>query len=338
MALFVMNFGCLLATNVKFTGAAYALIFMAPVLLFIILKYKSLSLNENLMVIFCIVVTAFVSFPTYLTNFIRNGNPIYPLNRIDIPKGQIPDSFLGQDRWSKFVEATFLGVSNGATDIEKPNLFVPRLWHYEQIARRPDVEIGGFGSLFGWTILAALIAMIYTLWCQKGEALKGQGPWVVLIAMSCIILSSVINPEFWWARYVPQLWLFPIMVVVFAFMSGQKWMGVGVLSIAGAGSLLTSVFWLQQKEASAEMVNREMNRIETSRVAVVYDGQSFNHGLFTFSYLMNAKGIPVRFTNDRMLCSEKVGIVGICRGAGGSDILLRTVATAPPLKCGPGDR
>jgi hypothetical protein len=240
----------------------------------------------------------------------------------------MPDSFLGLDRWSKFVEATFLGVSNGAKDIEKPNLFIPRLWHYEQLAGRPDVEIGGFGSLFGWTILAALIAIIYTLWRKNGEALEDEGPRVILIAMSCIILSSVINPEFWWARYAPQLWLFPIMVVVFVFVSGQKWMGIGVLSIAGVGSALTSVFWLQQKEASAEMVNREMNRIETSRVAVVYDGDL--NGLFTFWYLMNVKGISVKFTNDRALCNEKVGIIGICRGAVESDILLRTVATELP--------
>lgn len=33
-----------------------------------------------------------------------------------------------------------------------------------------------------------------------------------------VIASTIINPECWWARYVPQLWLFPAFIMIFGFL------------------------------------------------------------------------------------------------------------------------
>src|SRR5439155_21894790 len=66
-----------------------------------------------------------------------------------------------------------------------------------------------------------------------------------------IILSVIINPEFWWARYVPQLWFIPILEAIVLLIVGLKRVGIILLGSALLGTALAFVFWAQHALKSA---------------------------------------------------------------------------------------
>jgi hypothetical protein len=55
-----------------------------------------------------------------------------------------------------------------------------------------------------------------------------------------VVFSVVINPEFWWARYVPQLWAVPVLMLLSSGFSGKK-PGLALVPVA---FYLVSIFMI----------------------------------------------------------------------------------------------
>jgi hypothetical protein len=96
-----------------------------------------------------------------------------------------------------------------------------------------DVRIGGFGPLFGGIVLLMLAALI----------IGGRGPtWEGGVLIFLLFICTVINPEMWWARYVPGLWLVPVLIALCNKPNGRRtvWLQA-LLGIALAANVLLTL-------------------------------------------------------------------------------------------------
>jgi uncharacterized membrane protein YphA (DoxX/SURF4 family) len=161
-----------------------------------------------------------VGWNPYMTNLLKTGNPIYPVAgyspigktpppndwpAFPIVQGQQPESLKDQIGPAKM----FLSFYSRTIDpINSGSVFEP-FWKgsfsdYQRFVS-PDLRLGAFGPLFPVCIFISIFGLVL-----KRKSLVSSS---VLVVGVTLVLSTAINPESWWARYVPQLWLFPIIII-----------------------------------------------------------------------------------------------------------------------------
>jgi len=214
VTLLAMALCAVFAVNLKFTALAYVGMICGGMVAIVFLcgrRARAIQLARWAAGAGLAGVLVF-GFNPYLTNFMRAGHPFYPLfgrGAIDVMAGQMPAEFLSRSRAEKLVAALFAESSNDLARLPrlKPPLTV--LGRELRAFEAADVRIGGFGPAFG-------TAMIVSLLVAASLLITGRNRAVLLLSCVTIVSSVVMNPEFWWARYVPQLWLLPIVICSFA--------------------------------------------------------------------------------------------------------------------------
>ena len=117
-----------------------------------------------------------------------------------------------------------------------------------------------------------------------------------------IILSVIINPDSWWARLAPQLWLLPLVICAYLF-SVQKTIasGFGVIILSILLINIAGISWSYTTQYSA--VNRKLKEqlISLEHVPIiVYPGlfKSVRNRLrqfhIPFSEVDNRRKLPCR--------------------------------------------
>jgi hypothetical protein len=220
--------------NLKFTGTVYA---VGAVLAFVaigLLRRGPNTLRSGAAFAVALAVAiAFVGYGPYVTNTRMHGHPFFPImgpGKVDIMTVNTPPSLLGRDRLTALALAT-LSASDGWEVRPKLPFQVTR-GELRQLGV-VDLRIGGFGPLFGGAILLALATGLLLWW--KAPSSRRDPAWLVVAAL---VASVLVNPEAWWARYVPQLWLVPIAVAVIALRAGRRWLGGAAVAVALAGAAL----------------------------------------------------------------------------------------------------
>lgn len=158
-----------------------------------------------------VLAVCFFGFNPYMTNVIRHGNVGWPIagenHAVDIISRQIHPKFAFHDRFYKFVVGYNAFCSNSQT--EYPRLKFPGQTSINELkVYGEDTRIGGFGALFD-VVLLVTVALVSILILKK-KLTRGQV--VMLVGLVC---SVFVNPECWWARYVPQLWLICMLVFIY---------------------------------------------------------------------------------------------------------------------------
>ena len=96
-----------------------------------------------------------------------------------------------------------------------------------------------------------------------------------------VILTIIVNPEAWWARYAPQTWLIPILVILSGLVLASGNIFIKVLSLLLFGfvflnSILVGIQYFQAQAAGSRELDRTLtglsSRTEPSRV-------DFGHGI-----------------------------------------------------------
>jgi hypothetical protein len=305
-SLAMVMFGCLIAVNLKFTGAIYSFVILF-IMISMALARARLGRAEILTLFAGVALTISVSTTTYVRNALTYGHPFYPLNQIDVMVGQAPARFLEQNRWTKFVRATFL--------LPRGDFVHQHIMHYYAVVNRPDIRASGFGSLFGYSLaLCGLLAPLL-IWSVVRQWHGADSRLVCLAGVSgAILLSVIINPEFWFARYVPQLWFIPILAAIAFVIVGLKRVGVILLGSALLGAALGFVFWVQQAINSAYPNPYRLLASEDLDKVVLVRGINDDRGVFTFAYEVERLGKQLAFTDHPESCKREVriGIVGVC--------------------------
>ena len=105
-----------------------------------------------------------------------------------------------------------------------------------------EPRYGGFGPWFGSILAVTLVGYLLV-----GRAMVRR-VWMIGAVLSLLVtLSALVNPEAWWARLSPQLWLVPIILLSAVALGAPRWTRRGaavlVFLLLGNSALVATLSW-----------------------------------------------------------------------------------------------
>ena len=237
-----------LLINVKFTGLVYAVFLGGGFTVLAWLKdwweegrrYAAAGTASILL------GSLVVGYQPYVTNVMFKGNPFYPAVGRDeaataATDGQFemwaPSEFLDMSRSEKLLRS-ILARSSGAKSM--PEWKIPFTVNKNElyIFFNTEPRFGGFGPFFGSILVVVLFVYIISRKATKPDRWKAGAGIAVLV-----VLSVLPNPEAWWARLAPQLWLVPLILISALALGASNWprkIAGGLLILLLANSTLVA--------------------------------------------------------------------------------------------------
>jgi hypothetical protein len=215
----------ILLINTKFTGIPFYIIIVLGFLLFLVMgRSLKLAVKFGLFASGAGVLAILVfGFDTYVRNYLIQGHPLFPLygsNPVDIMTGNTPASFLEMNRFQKFFTSIFSATSNSLVSHHvRPPFLIDDLKEIKDSIGH-DTRIAGFGFLFSGILIFAAVGLLF---CMR--SLSAHSRRATLAIVATILAMVFVHPEAWWARYVPQLWIIPVISVICLVAIGGKMKG-----------------------------------------------------------------------------------------------------------------
>lgn len=216
--------------NIKFTGLAYAGIMMLIYYIFILIKreYRINHLKEMtiLGVTTVLIGIVLIGSSTYVKNTFTNGNPLYPLfgeNKVDIMTTNQPQVFLEMNRIEKFIYANFSeSINLTAFQNQNPVLKIPFTYKHDELLQLsiPDLRIGGFGVLFGGILLLSIVILLIGLYFLYFKDRKLFARFFIIVGTLTLLI--LILEESWWARYMPQIYIIPVLAILILYIFRKR--------------------------------------------------------------------------------------------------------------------
>ncbi|MCP4154681.1 MAG: hypothetical protein GY757_43560, partial [bacterium] len=212
--------------NIKFTGLVYGGIILGLTAIIYYFRYKEIHFRLiGYAALIFLAAVVLVGYQPYVINIAHHGNPFYPVigkgaqevtGNTNIEIGQAPEDFIEKDRFTKLFYSLFSHSDyrrNRMPVLKRPfSLLDGEIYSFYS----EDVRFGGFGPFFG-SILVIMLAGIAAV-ARKGPRLLKPA----VIAYALILLPVLINPEAWWARLAPQLWLLPFPLIIALYYTPKK--------------------------------------------------------------------------------------------------------------------
>lgn len=247
--------------NIKFTGLVYGAVIVVMAWLAVFIIDKNLQGHFIRAISAALVIAVvIIGYQPYISNVIHKGNPFYPSIRKAAGKNasyqnvivrQAPEAFIKKERFSKLFYSLFSKSDHRMHRM--PQLKIPFSIHDVEMRtfNEMDARYGGFGPLFGSVLLLVAAAAVFVLLKAKRLVLL-----FIFIPVGMILISTLINPEAWWARLAPQLWLLPIAFIVgFHYSPGKKLAGY-IMGFALSILLLNSFVVLAKHTDHTLTLNR----------------------------------------------------------------------------------
>lgn len=274
--------------NIKLTAIAFTGIFIIFLLLLLFLKKQMRAFWRVFIAagIGTFIAVIVVGFNPYVINTVRYHNVFYPLmgkNSVDIMTKNSPVGFAEKNRFQKLFITLFSHTDNIDMQLRtrEPQLKIPFTLNKLDIKSLsyPDNRIGGFGPLFSGIFLLTLFLLLILFIYRRQMLLKNYlSGFIAMLAFSIIILQ-----EAWWARYVPQFWFIPLLVLILAESFDKGWISklknftyvtmlinisLSIYMVAQTNMLKTAEINYQFKQFRAlnEPVTIDFNEFEANRV------------------------------------------------------------------------
>lgn len=299
-----------IASNTKFTGLIYATMVLGIVLG---LNFRSVIHNRKSSGVLFIAAVFWlgVSAPTYLRNAVNHGSPFYPLNAIDVMQSQAPSAFLKQNRWSKFINADIKEDLTATGDSRRSGgTGIGRKFH--ALVLVPDKREGGFGPLFSFQIGLCVLVMAYLALNHGSSDVLSREAIILCVLLLWVVITTAINPEFWWARYVPQLWLVGPLLALLCLSRGNPRLATLVLIPSGITTVITSVgfgYHALQQYRMQEAVYADGRR---NHVVQVQAGPRGQRGWMVLNEYLSNEGIRMVVKPGTGACTIDYGLASIC--------------------------
>lgn len=208
----ILVMASVIIVNIKFSGFLYVGV------CFLVLGLRSLPRVKETITV-CLIFIAFliagvglIGANPYVKNIATGKHIFYPLfgeEKKDIITFAQPPSFHEMNRFEKLAVATFSQSENiNEASRKNPQLKVPGTINAEEINQLSfeDLRIAGFGPLYSLALILAIGFIIFRRGIDRN----------CLALLGMIALSTILNPEAWWARYAPHLYtvlLLPLMSI-----------------------------------------------------------------------------------------------------------------------------
>lgn len=307
-----------LMISLKFTGFIYSLMFaVATFLVFYDMKHKkSLALFACLAFFLGLCV---VGYNPYINNALEKGHPFYPLfgqNKIDIMSYIYPANFVHMNRFEKLFHAVF----SESAQVRAPRssaLKIPFTFSQTELLsfNKPDVEIGGLGPLFGAAVILSILLLFFVL--LKLDT-KNRNRFLVFLGVLIVTVFS--NPEGWWARYAPQLWLVPLIISAASYYSSENKRlplllnALLVILLSANVAMVTLPYYISQRDRNVAL-RKQLYELATIRFPI-----TVSFGPFQSSAVrMKERGIIFTEVNESKCKSPQLLLgsankVSICKG------------------------
>lgn len=298
-------FVMIILINIKFTGAIYVawlgFVFVCLILYLrmsrLIRRFFSVAIPAGLTAIFI------AGFNPYVTNTLHRGHPLYPIageNSIDVIRNMIPEPLEGHDRFTKFAMSTFSRTDNPKKEKTQTIKYkIPFTFSINELKtlQSEGVRLGGFGIFWSGIFSLTLILLALILF-----QMRGRERLYLLVLLVAILGSVFINPASWWARFVPQLWLFPVVICAFLLAVNKKLFNrfaqVLILLLI-ANSAATAVTYFYSVYSSTSGANKMLSRLrKNDKPVVVYfdiftpNAKKFEANNIQFVKVDEPKGLP----------------------------------------------
>lgn len=220
-----------LIINTKFTGFVYAGIYSATYFAFIVLNKSTREKWWRYAIagFAGLVVGVFViGLSVYPKNFTQHGNPFYPLigshDTADIITSNQPASFghtgtLKKLFISNFSETANISEASGDAPVLKP----PFTFNLSELPflSYADPRIAGYGVWFSGILT---ISVLYLIYVAIRTVVKDQWRhfWLIALPLAPTVFLLIGMSDAWWARYFPQMYLFPMIALIILIATKRK--------------------------------------------------------------------------------------------------------------------
>ena len=235
--------------NAKFTGLVFLCFVAAAAALWCWIARRERFRGFVLTAAATLLVgTGVWGYNPYVTNTLNRGQPFFPvMGSARYPgtrnpeeaneHGETPKNIVGRSRLVRFGYSIFGRPGNQPYQKGRDAAL---MWPFG--AHRADLyaynyqetRVAGFGPYFSGCFLLSLALGL-------GLVATGRCRWALGLICGAIAGSLLINAALWWPRYGPQLWLLPVVPLIFVFGSARPrapvaaaWLLAGLL-IANAG-------------------------------------------------------------------------------------------------------
>lgn len=272
LLLFAANI--ILILNIKFTGIVFAGLFIIALLSILLFSRKHAAVRKVFVTAAIATITGIclAGFNPYITNTKLYHNPLYPLigkGKVDIMTHNSPLGFPEKNRLEKLYISLFSHTDNiWLPDVKQPSLKIPFTFNKTDISNASlvDPRIAGFGPFFSGILLLSVITLLIILTRRKEYA----GYKTALYLLVVLGISILIIEEAWWARYVPQLWLIPFVVLLLA---GDTSKGLikpltTLTRLAIAGNLLFCLISIPWNMIKTAEIDYQLSALQTASAPI----------------------------------------------------------------------
>lgn len=279
-----------LLINIKFTGLAYAGITALVYFIYLIIHNKSFKCVKKMVI--CGFISLFlgivvIGYSSYVKNTLYFGHPFYPLfgeNSVDIMTTNQPQSFSHMNRIDKFLTANF-SKSDNITAMQERNPELKILFSFSKSEIEnlsiPDLRIGGFGVLFGGILLVSTVVILVGLYFSYKDD-KRTFKLLTLILVPIIILTLALE-ESWWARYLPQVYIIPIVALLLLYKYRFKKVNTVVMVVLSILMLYNSWIFVSKlmivKSEEFRTIRNDLKTLSSSKDLYVYTSD-FNGAVY----------------------------------------------------------
>jgi len=208
----------------KLGGLIYCLFILIAYAGYKLIYHEKLN-NLGKMASMILIGVIICSVNPYFTNLYRGKHILYPVagaEKIDVMKHNMPPQFFDKPMPYKLFMSTFSPVDNlmaqYATVDDKVILKIPFTMRSSELQnlKIPDTRQCGFGIFWSGILLSSILLAFFIRF--KNSQMKKT----CFLVLGTILLSVLLNPENWWARYVPQFYAIPTFICLFCLISPFK--------------------------------------------------------------------------------------------------------------------
>lgn len=257
-----------------------------------------------------------VGWRPWVTNIIEYKSFFYPDPSLTI-SAMAPSNVKQYNVFNNIIHAVY-GYHVEAIPPESAQLKLPFVVEMQEFTTPPiGPRSGGFGPLFGAIITLTILSRIFVRY-RYNVKLSNLDYACIIIFCGCAVL-----PGAWWARFIPMVYLIPILLTVKILeLEGvfPKVLAFILIPLFMLNFIPTIVFY-QNLQAYAHYIDRTLNKIHDNKVNIVIihddpfgDQNTGSHRVW--AQRLTAYDIPHRVTRASAACGEVVlasAFVRLCR-------------------------
>jgi hypothetical protein len=270
-------FAICLVINLKLNGAVYAVVLLAGG--FAAVAYRR-GLRETLKPALMagavgFLAICFLGYSPYIRNLREKGNLFYPVrgsNNLVDTGGMRPSNLADKNRIQRFLISNFSRSGYVRTPEATTPKFPFMIYPEERFGWHADIEAGGFGPLYGgllWLTSLALLILFVVRSTRKNAVIAS-------VIIGVLLASIFVHSETWWARYVPQAWLLPLIIAAASLLSPRRsaswWIGWAMVVITAFNVLFIGYYDVRHEWAYTQAMRRSLLEMDATEPVNVYFG------------------------------------------------------------------